>query len=109
MRTKAQRSDVNFRCCYSVVLFSDFFLYVCLTDLPHAFWFTFVPSSVIGLLTVSYRFKPQHAVMTLVRWKRIPHGERNRTKTDFRSIELLYWEVRLGSLLNAYHLLNVCD
>lgn len=48
-------------------------------------------------------------LLWLKRGKRIPHRERNRTKTDFRSIELLYWEVHLGSLLNAYHLLNVCD
>lgn len=57
MGTKAQRSDVNFRCCYSVVLFFRFFLYVCLTELPDAFWFAFFPSSAIGLLTVSHRFK----------------------------------------------------
>ena len=37
--------------------FFRFFLYVCLTDLPDAFWFAFFPSSAIGLLTVSHRFK----------------------------------------------------
>lgn len=38
-------------------IFFRMFAHVCLTDLPDAFWFAFFPSSAIGLLTGSHRFK----------------------------------------------------